>query len=80
MIFSILIQRKPREFENLPSNVLIFCRASKPAAAVSGRDLNFMRDPELKIMDPAPDLDFNLIKNYPKNYQFDNYDIKNTLI
>jgi hypothetical protein len=32
------------------------------------------------VMDPDPKLDLNLTKNHPKNYQFVNYDIKNTLI
>jgi hypothetical protein len=38
-------------------------------------------EPELEVMDPdlAPERDLNLTKNYKKN-QFDNYNIKNTLI
>jgi hypothetical protein len=39
-------------------------------------------DPEREVMDPDrapdPELDLNLTKIHQKNFQFDNYDIKNT--
>jgi hypothetical protein len=33
---------------------------------------NFLRDPELEVMDPAPELDMNHNINHQKNYHFDN--------
>jgi hypothetical protein len=42
--------------------------------------IRFLQDPELEVMDPDPELDLNLTKNHQKNLQFDNSDIKNTLI